>query len=392
MADERYQWLDQEAAERLLRGEPVDAVDDHTRSRAERLAEALDAARTPTLPPAARTELQGEAAALAAFRAARAERAAGPAAAPVASAAASRTEQAELGRVRLAPVPAGRAPVPAGRPRWGRSLRYGLAAAVAAVTVGGVAVAAGTGVLPMVGGPAPASSVTAGEHADPLVSEDPGIRRDPEAPSTEPGGDDRTPTASPSSGTVTTPPSTGTPDGHGTGTQGSGTPKPDRTTSGTGTAPGGSGGETGGKDGGAGGTDGTGGDPSTTTTREKVLKACRAFRSGQLDATGRKGLMNILRDGETLRRYCDRILGGTSAPQDGGSGGDDSKDGSDDDPKGDGNDRGSGDGRGGDRDGWNGDSGRDRRDTARSSAPDTAGLTAVPPLGIGVGARVPLPV
>ncbi|MFE6876976.1 hypothetical protein ACFVBK_21035, partial [Streptomyces sp. NPDC057677] len=72
MADERYQWLDQEAAERLLRGEPVDAVDDHTRSRAERLAEALDAARTPTLPPAARTELPGEAAALAAFRAARA--------------------------------------------------------------------------------------------------------------------------------------------------------------------------------------------------------------------------------------------------------------------------------------------------------------------------------
>ncbi|MFD9246788.1 hypothetical protein ACFV0D_33660, partial [Streptomyces sp. NPDC059556] len=271
----------------------------------------------------------------------------------------------------------------------GRSLRYGLAAAVAAVTVGGVAVAAGTGVLPMVGGPAPASSVTAGEHADPLVSEDPGIRKDPEAPSTEPGGGDRTPTASPSAGTVTTPPSTGTPDGHGTGTQGPGTPKPDRTTPGTGTAPGGSGG----KDGGAGGTNGTGGDPSTTTTREKVLKACRAFRSGQLDATGRKGLMNILRDGETLRRYCDRILGGTSAPQDGGgSGGDGSKGGSDDDPKGDGSDRGSGDGRGGDRDGRDGDNSGDRRDTARSSAPDTAGPTAVLPLGIGVGARVPLPV
>lgn len=45
MADERYQWLDQEAAERLLRGEPVDLADDLARSRAERLAEALDADR-----------------------------------------------------------------------------------------------------------------------------------------------------------------------------------------------------------------------------------------------------------------------------------------------------------------------------------------------------------
>ncbi|MFD3995782.1 hypothetical protein [Streptomyces sp. NPDC058583] len=374
MADERYQWLDQEAAERLLRGEPVDAVDDHARSRAERLAGALDAARVPTVPPAARTELPGEAAALAAFRAAHAERAA----APVAAAAASRTEQADLGRVRLAPVPAA-------RPRWGRSLRYGLAAAVAAVTVGGVAVAAGTGVLPMVG-PAPASSVTAGENADPLVSEDPGIREDPETPSTEPGGgDDRTPGVSPSAGTDTTPPSTGTPDGHGTDTRGPGTPKPGTSDpgTGTGTEPGGPGKESGGTGG------GTGGDPSATTAREKILRACRAYRSGKLDATGRKGLTSVLRDGETLRRYCDRILGGgTAAPEDGGSGKDGSKDESDDDPKGDGN----GDGRNGDRDGRSGDSGRDRRDTARSSAPDAAGLTAVLPLGIGVAARVPLPV
>ncbi|WP_329282221.1 hypothetical protein [Streptomyces sp. NBC_00691] len=375
MADERYQWLDQEAAERLLRGEPVEAVDDHARSRAERLAGALDAARLPAVPPAARTELPGEAAALAAFRAAHAERAAARAAAPVAAATVNRAEHAELGRVRLAPVPAR-------RPRWGRSLRYGLAAAVAAVTVGGVAVAAGTGVLPMVG-PAPASSVTAGENADPLVSEDPGIRQDPEAPSTEPGGGgDGTPGASPS---ATTPPSTGSPDGNGTDTQGPGSPRPDRGTpgtgTGTGTAPTGPGKETGG----TGTNDGTGGDPSMAKSRERVLKACRAFRSGQLDATGRKGLTSILRDGETLRRYCDRILGGgTAAPEDGGSDGgsdkDATKDGSDDDPKGDGSD------------GRNGDSGRDRRDTARSPAPGSAGLTAVLPLGIGVGARVPLPV
>ncbi|MGW1926273.1 hypothetical protein ACWCQ0_45180 [Streptomyces massasporeus] len=279
------------------------------------------------------------------------------------------------------------APVPARRPRWGRSLRYGIAAAVAAVTVGGVAVAAGTGVLPMVGGPAPASSVTAGEHADPLVSEDPGIRRDPEAPTTEPDGADRTPGASPSAGTSTTPPSTGAPEGHGTDTRAPGTPKPGRSTPGpgTGTGPDGQGRETGGKDG---GTGGTGGDQGATTTREKVLDACRAFRSGKLDATGRKGLTSILRDGETLRRYCDRILGGTAAPEGGDSGKDGSKGESDDDPKGEGYDRGND----GDRDGRGGDSGRDRRDSARSSAPGTAGLTAVLPLGIGVGARLPLPV
>ncbi|MYS11380.1 hypothetical protein GTW71_34265, partial [Streptomyces sp. SID6041] len=76
MADERYQWLDQETAERLLRGEPVDADDDRACSGAKRLAEALDEARTPATPPAARTDLPGEAAALAAFRAAHAERAA----------------------------------------------------------------------------------------------------------------------------------------------------------------------------------------------------------------------------------------------------------------------------------------------------------------------------
>lgn len=192
MADERYQWLDQEAAERLLRGEPVEAFDDRVRAQAERLAEALGTARTPAVPSAAHTELPGEAAALAAFRKATAERAAAAAASAVSAPAASvgRTAVGDLGRVRLAPVTA-----PARR--WGRSVRYGLAAAVAAVTVGGVAVAAGTGVLPLVG-PSPASSVTAAETTDPRVSEEPGIRQDPETPPTEPGAGDPTPGSSPS--------------------------------------------------------------------------------------------------------------------------------------------------------------------------------------------------
>lgn len=158
MADERNQWLDQEAAERLLRGLPVEDVDDHTRDRVERLARALDAARPAALASAAEGELPGESAALAAFRAAAAERAA-----------ASRPEAAtatpplpvpadgELAGVRIAP--------PAAARRWGRSLRFGLAAAVAAVAVGGVAVAAGTGVLstPFDETPAPAGSVTVAE-------------------------------------------------------------------------------------------------------------------------------------------------------------------------------------------------------------------------------------
>lgn len=68
MADEQYAWLDKEAAEKLLRGEPVDPADGRPCQDAERLAAALgDAART-ALP--ATGELPGEAAALAAFRAA----------------------------------------------------------------------------------------------------------------------------------------------------------------------------------------------------------------------------------------------------------------------------------------------------------------------------------
>ncbi|MFE7517578.1 hypothetical protein ACFU8I_41080, partial [Streptomyces sp. NPDC057540] len=60
MADERYQWLDQEAAERLLRGEPVEAVGDGARHQAERLARALGTARVPATPPAPDPQLPGE--------------------------------------------------------------------------------------------------------------------------------------------------------------------------------------------------------------------------------------------------------------------------------------------------------------------------------------------
>ncbi|MFF5281661.1 hypothetical protein [Streptomyces sp. NPDC013171] len=401
MADERYQWLDQEAAERLLRGEPVEAVDDRARAEAQRLAEALGTARAPALPPAARTELPGEAAALAAFRKATAERAAAASAAPApvsATAPAGRTAGAELGRIRLAPVTA-----PARR--WGRSVRYGLAAAVAAVTVGGVAVAAGTGVLPLVG-PAPASSVTAGETTDPLVSTEPGIRQDPETPPTRPGDGDPTPGSSPSADSGSTAPTPRVPDGRGTATAGPGTPKPGRS------------------DG-----SGTSGGTGSTSTREKALQACREYRTGKLDAAGRQQLQKTLRGGDTLRGYCDRILSGDSANsggngdgdgtsegtgQNGAKGGDgqgDSKDDPEDNADGSrkgGSNSGAGGGsEGGDQSGSGNQSSGNQSSGNQSSGNQASGnkasgtlsgarlqasLTAALPLGITAGARLPLAV
>lgn len=79
MADEHNKWLDRDAAERLLRGEPLEAVDAVTRARAARLAETLDALAVTRVDGG---ELRGEAAALAAFRKARESVAEEPGAAP----------------------------------------------------------------------------------------------------------------------------------------------------------------------------------------------------------------------------------------------------------------------------------------------------------------------
>ncbi|MFE7516801.1 hypothetical protein ACFU8I_37080, partial [Streptomyces sp. NPDC057540] len=275
----------------------------------------------------------------------------------------------DLGQVRLAPAAPAR--------RWGRSVRYGLAAAFAAVTVGGVAVAAGTGVLPLVG-PAPASSVTAGETADPLVSKEPGIRQDPEAPPTDPGGDP-TPGSSPSADGSTAP-TPRAPDGRGPTTPAPRTPEAGSTTGSTGS-----------------------GDSGSADLREKALKACRQYRTGTLDATGRRQLTRTLRGGETLRLYCDRILSGdTGTPKDDGQDGSkDSKDGSKDDSKDDGKGDQDGDGgrkggsKGGAPGGNTGNTGTvgGIRDRAGSTLPDArlqAGVNAAPPAGITAEVRVPL--
>ncbi|MEY9993771.1 hypothetical protein ABIE67_005803 [Streptomyces sp. V4I8] len=189
MADEQYRWLDRETAERLLRGESLEAVDAADRDQAERLAKTLEALTVE--PSLSSAELPGEAAALAAFRAARADRdgaaaTVGPDAGPHA------THVADVGLVRIGgPARAAR------RPRWGRPVRLGLAAALAVGMVGGVAVAAGTGVLraPFVEdeGGRPAASVSAPASPErPFLSPSPesGVRGGP-----TPDDDTRAPAA-----------------------------------------------------------------------------------------------------------------------------------------------------------------------------------------------------
>ncbi|MER5923389.1 hypothetical protein [Streptomyces mirabilis] len=159
MADEQDKWLDRDAAERLLRGEPLEAVDADTQGRAKRLADVLGALAPESAPTSA--ELPGEAVALAAFQRARADRHGevaqrGGRVRPGAAA-----HSADAGLVRLGrPGPAPRGP------RWGRPVRLGIVAALAAGMIGGVAVAAGTGVLPTPfrdDSPHPAATISAAQ-------------------------------------------------------------------------------------------------------------------------------------------------------------------------------------------------------------------------------------
>ncbi|MFF0589466.1 hypothetical protein ACFYWD_26260 [Streptomyces sp. NPDC003781] len=157
MADEQDKWLDRETAELLLRGEPLEGLDPAARDRAARLVVALAALSAPPAPTG--EELPGEAAALAAFRKVGAERADACAAAPAALGQGAAGRAAEAGLVRIGPRGEG-----ARRPRRSRPLRLGLAAALTVGMIGGVAAAAGTGVLPTPfdrGEPEPAATVSA---------------------------------------------------------------------------------------------------------------------------------------------------------------------------------------------------------------------------------------
>jgi hypothetical protein len=194
-------WLNRETAERLLAGEAADnAVAPAHRAEADRLARTLGAlaAMSAAAPVPDDEELPGEAAALAAFRKAHADRAdraaaerpgfvAGPAfsSRPVPPA-------DEAGVVRIG----GRTPsYGRRRPRWSRPVRLGLAAALTVGMVGGVAVAAGTGLLPTPfddAEPGPAASVSAAATPGPdrpLVSPPPEATPDGGAGSAAPDGD-----------------------------------------------------------------------------------------------------------------------------------------------------------------------------------------------------------
>ncbi|MFI7402823.1 hypothetical protein ACIBW9_20545 [Streptomyces sp. NPDC049541] len=148
-------WLDRETAELLLRGESLEGVDPASRDQAERLAKTLDGLIVEA--PLSSAELPGEAAALAAFRAARSGALAEQNAVGRHR---SRSRASDAGLVRVGgSAPASR------RTRWGRPARFGLTAALAAGMVGGVAFAATSGVLPTPFGhdePGPVASVSVG--------------------------------------------------------------------------------------------------------------------------------------------------------------------------------------------------------------------------------------
>ncbi|MFI8891009.1 hypothetical protein [Streptomyces paradoxus] len=174
MADEQYRWLDRETAERLLSGEPPEAVDGAGREQAEQLARTLGALSAQ--PPLTSDELPGEAAAVAAFRKARADRA-DATAARAATGGQDAAGITDAGLVRIG-SPGGSGGGTARRPRWARPARFALAAVLAVGMVGGVALATGTGALraPFGGDePDPGASVSAAvTHPErPLVSPSP---------------------------------------------------------------------------------------------------------------------------------------------------------------------------------------------------------------------------
>ncbi|MEU5541067.1 hypothetical protein AB0G85_01465 [Streptomyces sioyaensis] len=244
MADDRYNWLDKDTAERLLRGEPVGARHGDGARELEQLLQAAAAvgAKVPET-----VELPGEEAAMAAFR-----RTAGRG-----SAAHTRSRGADEA------FGGGRSTAVAERARFGRPVRRGFAVALAACAIGGVAVAAGTGVLPTPfrgGEPEPASSVSAPESPGPLDTREPGAQTD--------GTTESTPD----------PTSSGQAAGPGTPAPGS---SPGATT------PGGTPGT------GHQGTGGTGGNSGHGDKKNLLLALCQSYDSGKRDTLDRDALHRL---------------------------------------------------------------------------------------------------
>ncbi|GAA2364787.1 hypothetical protein [Streptomyces cuspidosporus] len=193
--DHRYSWLDDDAAERLLRGEPAwagpgdsdggrNGRSDPSREEAERLAAVLGAVAEASRPAAGgaadgQASLPGEEAAVAAFRAARAEQAeraqrAGRTGRGVRFGAGGGSDTHGVFRMAR---PSGE---PGGQARLRRPLHAGLVAALAGCALSGFAVATAAGVLPFGrhdGAPGPTVSMPAGgatgeRSAAPQISPD----------------------------------------------------------------------------------------------------------------------------------------------------------------------------------------------------------------------------
>ncbi|MFF8288204.1 hypothetical protein ACF068_03080 [Streptomyces sp. NPDC016309] len=350
MADERDAWLDQDAAENLLRGEAVGPVDDHARERARKVARALDALRAAGDP--APGGLPGEEAALAAFRAARAERASGTRAAMPAASAPRGT----------GPGTARDRSGPGGRTRWARPVRWGLAASVAGLAVGGVAVGAGTGVLPVLGGdagPLPASSVSAA--ATPDVPEPGASTGEPgAAASGTPGDTGSVPpsaSATPGPGTERVP---GRPD---PGTDGGGGDDE------PGDRPGGDAGDSAGADTGASGSSGSSGPSGSSGWSAgwlaRTAEDCRDYRDGSLDRDRRERLATEAKGAAHIRTLCDKVL---AVVQQNGPGGPGGSAGTGSGGSGDDSGSGGGTGTGGDGGSGEGDGDDDGRDGGDSGA------------------------
>ncbi|MGP8299543.1 hypothetical protein ACTPOK_16790 [Streptomyces inhibens] len=287
MADDRYNWLDKDAAEQLLRGEPVSA---RHGDGARELEQLLKAAAAACAEMSKAAELPGEEAAVAAFRRARHGAGAG---------ARHRATGEPLPAVHAAPTTS-----VTERTRLARPFRRGLAVALAACAIGGVAVAAGAGVLPTPfrgGDPAPGSSVSAAESPGPLDTREPGAQTDgttARTPDSTPGqqstGPGSTPTPGSSSGATRTP-GAGKP-GRGTGHSGAG-------------------------DGGA--------NSGRGDKKKLLLSLCRDYESDKRDQMGRDTLRSLDSKAggpEKVHAFCRAYLaryqvGGGSGDNDGFGGG-----------------------------------------------------------------------
>ncbi|MEU7186947.1 hypothetical protein AB0B79_18425 [Streptomyces sp. NPDC039022] len=285
MADDRYNWLDEEAAERLLRGEPAGSPDG---TGAAELTALLNAAAAAGRDTGQDAPLPGEEAAVAAFREARGQ----------ASTAADVT--AAGAAVEAARAPRGN-PGAATRRRFGRPLRRGFMVALAGCALGGVAVAAGVGVLPTPfhsgTGPAPATSVSAAESPGPLATDDTGTATD---------GTTRMP--DPTGPGTDRPEPLNTGDGKDSRTGGTRTPAPGQSTPGQDPTRG-----TGNGDGGNRPDDPRGGPDSEEKNRLGVM-FCRTYESGRRSVLGQDTLRRLERAAggpDKVHAFCRQYLAHT---------------------------------------------------------------------------------